>query len=202
MQVGRLEVREPEEKVEQLMKAVEGLKTSVEPAGQQAKKADGTYRFCVDFRELKRVPIKDASPTSRMEDTFAHLHKAKILSLKDLRSGYWQLPMAQEDREAASIRRRLTIQKPNEPITVSVDASDIRIGAVLSQPSGTIEYTSRILTGADRKYSIKGEECLATVWALEKWKTCLIATTFPVETDHKPLIWLKTVKDRHGRLAR
>ena len=307
------------------------------------QKSDGTYRFCVDFRELNRVTVKDAFPMPLTEEIFERLHSARVLSLIDLRSGYWQLPVATKDREktafcvngqqyefvrmpfglcnapatfrrlllqiledlegvvvygddivvfsatpeehvsqleavlqrireaglklsakkcqiarsritclghivgggkieplpeksetirrfptpkskrqlrsflglvgydakfvprfaekaaplfkllrkdrryewtpeletvfeelkkaATTETRCLTIPKPNEKFTVAVDASDIGIGAVLSQPSGVIAYASRLLTNAERKYSTTEKECLAIVWALDKWRT-------------------------------
>ena len=109
----------------------------------------------------------------------------------------------EELKKAATTETRcLTIPKPNEKFTVAVDASDIGIGAVLSQPSGVIEYASRLLTNAERKYSTTEKECLAIVWALDKWRTYLIADTFHIQTDHKPLTWLMTTRDPRGRLAR
>ncbi|CAH8602562.1 unnamed protein product [Dicrocoelium dendriticum] len=338
------------------------------------KKADGTYRFCIDFRELNRVTVKDAFPMPQMEEIFSSLHSAKQISLIDLRSGYWQLPIAEEDRHKtafsvngqqyeflrmpfglcnapATFRRLLLmvlanlqgvvvygddiivfseteqehvtrlgavlqrldeaglklsrkksqiaqksivclghivgngqvhplpekretikcfakpkskrqlrsflgvvaydskfvpqfaekvspllkllrkdvpfvwtaeadqafdhlkagiaeaptclrLPNPGERFTVAVDASNVAIGAVLSQPAGVVEYASRVLTGAEQKYSTTEKECLAIVWALEKWRNYLLANEFRVVTDHKPLSWLMTAKDPRGRLAR
>jgi hypothetical protein len=103
--------------------------------------------------------------------------------------------------KVASSPKCLVLPKPNEAFCVSVDASDIGIGAVLSQPSGIIEYASRVLTSAEKNYSTTEKECLAIVWALEKWRSYLLATEFTVKTDHKPLTWLMTTKDPRGRLA-
>lgn len=55
-------------------------------------------------------------------------------------------------RAVANSPKCLTIPKPDEMFTVAVDASDIGIGAVLSQPSGIIEYASRVLTAAEKNY--------------------------------------------------
>ncbi len=86
----------------------------------------------------------------------------------------------------------LTIPNPTQRFTVSVDASDVAIGAVLSQPAGIVEYASRLLTQAERKYSTTEKECLAIVWALDKWRAYLLASGFDVMSDHKPLTGLMT----------
>jgi hypothetical protein len=63
------------------------------------KKKDGTWRFCIDFRKLNTVTTKDAYPIPRIDATLDQLGEAKVFSSLDLRSGYWQVAIAQEDRE-------------------------------------------------------------------------------------------------------
>ena len=64
-----------------------------------APKPDGSPRFCVDFRRLNDITRKDSYPLPRMDDLLDRLGEAKFRSVMDLTSGYWQLPMAKEDRE-------------------------------------------------------------------------------------------------------
>ena len=61
------------------------------------KKKDGTLRFCIDFRKLNDVTIKDAHPLPRIDDTEA-LKGAKLFSTLDLKSGYWQVPIKEEHK--------------------------------------------------------------------------------------------------------
>ena len=86
---------------------------------------------------------------------------------------------------------------------LSTDASDLGLGAVLSTGRGTvIEYASRTLSPAELKYSTTEKECLAIVWAVSKLRHYLLGTSFILETDHKPLLWLESAKASHARSQR
>ena len=55
------------------------------------KKSDGTLRFCVDYRQLKILTIKDSYPLPRINTCFDALGGARYFSTLDLRQGYWQV---------------------------------------------------------------------------------------------------------------
>ena len=61
-------------------------------------KKDGTMRFCVDFRRLNSITIPDTYPLPRMDDCIDSLAGAKVFSTLDALWGYWQVPIAEEDR--------------------------------------------------------------------------------------------------------
>ena len=63
-----------------------------------APKLDGTLRFCVDYRRLTAVTIKDRFPLPRMTDCLDSLGDAKYFSTLDCNWGFWQIPLAKEDR--------------------------------------------------------------------------------------------------------
>ncbi|KRZ65622.1 Retrovirus-related Pol polyprotein from transposon 17.6, partial [Trichinella papuae] len=62
------------------------------------RKKDGSPRFCVDFRRLNDVTIKDAHPLPRIDDTLEALSGARWFSTLDFSSGYWQIPVDEADR--------------------------------------------------------------------------------------------------------
>ena len=62
-------------------------------------KKDGTSRFCIDYRKVNNVTKKDRYPLPLIQDIFDQLSGASIFSTLDLKSGYWQLPVAAEDIE-------------------------------------------------------------------------------------------------------
>jgi len=62
-------------------------------------KPDGTMRFCVDYRQLNEVTVRDVYPLPSMDDCIDFLKDAKVFSTLDCNSGYWKIPVADEDRD-------------------------------------------------------------------------------------------------------
>lgn len=92
------------------------------------------------------------------------------------------------------------------PFTVQTDASDVGLGAVLTQEIANeervIAYMSVKLSAAERKYHVTERECMAVLVAIEKFRPYIEGVRFTVITDHASLQWLQNLKDPTGRLAR
>ncbi|CAB0038702.1 unnamed protein product [Trichogramma brassicae] len=57
------------------------------------KKQDGSYRFCIDYRDLNKVTVQDQYPIPNMDGILDKLRKARYLSKVDLKNAYHQIPM-------------------------------------------------------------------------------------------------------------
>lgn len=62
------------------------------------KKKDGGYRFCVDYRRLNAVTERDSYPLPYVSHTLDKLKEAHYLSSLDIKSAYWQVPVAETSR--------------------------------------------------------------------------------------------------------
>ncbi|GJR77999.1 putative reverse transcriptase domain-containing protein [Tanacetum coccineum] len=85
------------------------IRPSSSPWGDPAlfvKKKDGSFRMCIDYRELNKLTVKNRYPLPRIDDLFDQLQGSSVYSKIDLRSGYHQLRVREEDIPKTAFRTR------------------------------------------------------------------------------------------------
>lgn len=94
----------------------------------------------------------------------------------------------------------------SKPFTLATDASDVAIGAVLSQPDGKaerpIQFFSRVLNEHERNYPVHERELLALTNAIAEFETYLKGRKFTVLTDSQCIVYLFTNTNKNKRLVR
>jgi hypothetical protein len=103
-----LELRELKEQLQELLD--KGfIRPSVSPWWAPVlfvKKKDGSMRLCINYREMNKVTVKNKYPLPRVNDIFDQLHGSQVFSKIDLRSGYHQLKIKEEDIQKTTFRTR------------------------------------------------------------------------------------------------
>ncbi|GJW88456.1 putative reverse transcriptase domain-containing protein [Tanacetum coccineum] len=70
------------------------------------KNKDGSFRMCIDYRELNKLMVKNRYPLPRIDDLFNQLQGSSVYSKIDLRSGYHQLRVREQDIPNTTFRTR------------------------------------------------------------------------------------------------
>ncbi|KAD3068885.1 hypothetical protein E3N88_36765 [Mikania micrantha] len=107
----RLAPTEMKEMMTQLQELLDKgfIRPSVSPWGAPVlfvKKKDGSMRMCIDYRELNKLTVKNRYPLPRIDDLFDQLQGASWFSKIDLRSGYHQLKVREQDIPKTAFRTR------------------------------------------------------------------------------------------------
>nr|GFA16127.1 putative reverse transcriptase domain-containing protein [Tanacetum cinerariifolium] len=107
----RLAPSEMKELAEQLQELTDKgfIRPSSSPWGASfwfVKKKDGSFRMCINYRELNKLTVKNHYPLLRIDDLFDQLQGSSIYSKIDLRSGYHQVRVREEDIPKTAFRTR------------------------------------------------------------------------------------------------
>ncbi|GKF05584.1 putative reverse transcriptase domain-containing protein, partial [Tanacetum coccineum] len=105
----RLAPSEMKELSEQLQKLPDKgfIRPSSSPWGAPVlfvKKKDGSFRMCINYRELNKLTVKNHYPLPRIDNLFDQLQRSSVYSKIDLRSGYHQLRAREEDIPKTAFR--------------------------------------------------------------------------------------------------
>lgn len=109
-----------------------------------------------------------------------------------------------ELKEILSKEPCLKYYDPEETTTISVDASQAGLGAVLLQKGRPCAFASKTMTETQTRYAQIEKELLAICFGVDKFYQYVYGKTFHVETDHKPLIAIfkKPLNECPARLQR
>lgn len=84
----------------------------------------------------------------------------------------------------------LSYYEPSLPLTLSVDASQFAVGAVILQNNKPCAYASQTFTSAQQNYAQIEKELYAIVFGCKRFHQYLYGQIVKVQTDHKPLVSL------------
>jgi hypothetical protein len=85
------------------------IRPSVSPWGAPVifiRRKDGSWRLCIDYRQLNKATIKNQYPLPRINDLFDQMKGATVFSKIDLRSGYHQLRIKEDDIPKTAFKTR------------------------------------------------------------------------------------------------
>ena len=78
-----------------------------------AKKKDGSTRFCIDYRRLNNVTVKDAYPLPKIDESLSQLNGSNWFCALDMNTGYWQVELDARDKEKTAFVSRQGLYESN-----------------------------------------------------------------------------------------
>ncbi|GJY89501.1 putative reverse transcriptase domain-containing protein [Tanacetum coccineum] len=97
------------------------------PSEMKELSKDGSFRMCIDYRELNKLTVKNRYPLPRIDDLFDQLQGSSVYSKIDLRSGYHQLRIKEEDIPITAFRTRTELQSHLTNMILIVFIDDILV---------------------------------------------------------------------------
>ena len=108
------------------------------------RKRDGNLRWCIDYRALNAVTVKDVFPLPLVKDCLDTLSRNEWFSKLDANSAYWQIPIREEDRKKTALTTKFGLFEHvkmgfglcNAPATFSHVISLVMMGIKLEDSAG------------------------------------------------------------------
>nr|GEW47948.1 putative reverse transcriptase domain-containing protein [Tanacetum cinerariifolium] len=181
------------------------------------KKKDGSFRMCIDYRELNKLRVKNRYPLLRINNLFDQLQGSNIYSKIDLRSVYHHLRNEKEYEEHLKAileflkKEELGIHMDPAKIESIKDWASPKTPAEIRQFLGlagyyrrgkVIVYASRQLKIHEKNYTIQDLKLGSVVFVLKMWRHYLYGTKCTVFTDHKSLQHILDQKEHNMRQRR
>ncbi|GJR34427.1 reverse transcriptase domain-containing protein [Tanacetum coccineum] len=135
------------------------------------KKKDGSFRMCIDYRELNKLTVKNRYPLPRIDDLFDQLQGSQFFLKIDLRSGYHQLRVHEDD----ILRLHLELGEERE-LAFQTLKDKLCNAPVLALPDGPEDFVVVCYTTHDLELG-------AVVFALKIWRHYLYGTVDPTSVD-------------------
>ncbi|GJT91076.1 reverse transcriptase domain-containing protein [Tanacetum coccineum] len=107
------------------------------------KKKGGSFRMCIDYRELNKLTIKNRYPLPRIDNLFDQLQGLSVYSKIDLRSGYHQLRVRDEDIPNTAFRMRYghyEFQGEDQESTFQLLKQKLCEALILASPEGNDDF--------------------------------------------------------------
>ena len=180
----------------------------IRPDPEKTKLID-TYPAPKNIKEVRSF-VSLASYYRKFVRNFAQIAKPLTCLLEKSKEFHWTLECQQAfDNLRSSLGETTKLTLPNfkKTFRLACDASGVALGAVLSQMDDEgkerpIAFASRILSKTERKWGITEREAFAIVWSVNYFRSYLLGNKFELFTDHRPLTYLRTLKNASPKIAR
>ena len=168
-----------------------------------------TYPVPKNIKEVRSF-VSLASYYRKFVRNFAQIAKPLTCLLEKGKEFHWTLECQHAfDNLRSNLEETTKLTLPNfkKTFRLACDASGVALGAVLSQlddegKERPIAFASRILSKTERKWGITEREAFAIVWAVNYFRSYLLGNKFDLFTDHRPLTFLRTLKNPSPKIAR